>query len=60
MTYYNPKGKTFLVTREFTSGLLKGLRYTAMTNVWLPLGYVVYDPVGGGSGYWIVDIKEVE
>ena len=43
----------FLVTREFVSGMLKGLTHTEVTSVAWKVGTLVSKPVGG-SAYKII------
>lgn len=51
--------KRYQITRKFTSGLLKGLTYTEITGVLMPVGFKCDFPIGG-SPYSIISCREVK
>ena len=46
----------YQITRLFTSGVLKGLTYTEVTSVHMPIGFECKKPIGG-SGYIITKVE---
>ena len=46
----------FLVTKEFVSGMLKGLTHTEVTSVAWTVGRLVSKPVGGAA-YKIIRVE---
>jgi hypothetical protein len=49
----------YKVTREFTSGILKGLFYTEITSVFFLVGFECKHPCGGGDPYIITSVEMV-
>jgi len=50
----------YIVTREFTSGTLKGKLYTETTSVKFEVGFICRKPCAGSSGYKIISCEEVK
>ena len=49
--------KKFVIKKEFTGGLLKGIIIDEITSVEFPVGFNCFKPLGGSS-YRIVSCKE--
>jgi len=54
------KKMKYIVTREFTSGTLKGKLYTETTSVKFEVGFICRKPCAGSSGYKIISCEEVK
>lgn len=48
----------YKVTRKFLSGVLKGLTYTEVTPIYMPIGFTCKKPIGG-SAYTIIACERV-
>jgi hypothetical protein len=49
----------YIVTREFTNGTLKGMRYTGTTKIKFEVGFIYAKPCAGDS-YKIISCNEVK
>ena len=49
----------YIVTREFTNGTLKGMRYTGTTKIKFEVGFICAKPCAGDS-YKIISCYEVK
>jgi len=49
----------YKVTKEFTNGTLKGMKYTFKTKIKFEVGFICARPCAGDSSYKIISVEEI-